>query len=117
MEDCAFWGATGISFGPTLFLIFINDLDIAVEITGALVKKFADDTKCYMVVETEEDKIRFQAMLNNLKELYPGENRGRKGCWGYGCLQPETISSLFQSCQVGQLARDNVTLYQVVFNL
>ena len=39
--------------GPTLFLIFINDRDVATEITGALVKKFADDTKCYMVVKTE----------------------------------------------------------------
>ena len=53
--------------GPTLFLIFINDLDIADEITGAIVKKFADDTKCYMVVETEEGRSRFQAMLQNLE--------------------------------------------------
>ena len=58
----------GSVLGPTLFLIFINDLDIAAEITGAMVKKFADDTKCYMVVETEEDRIRFQGMLNSLEE-------------------------------------------------
>ena len=57
----------GSVLGPTLFLIFINDLDVAVEITGALVKKFADDTKCYMVVETEEDRNRFQNMLTNLE--------------------------------------------------
>ena len=57
----------GSVLGPTLFLIFINDLDIAAEITGAIVKKFADDTKCYMVVETEEDRSRFQAMLQNLE--------------------------------------------------
>ena len=57
----------GSVLGPTLFLIFINDLDEAVEITGAFLKKFADDTKCYMVVETEEDKVRFQAMLTNLE--------------------------------------------------
>ena len=57
----------GSVLGPTLFLIFINDLDVAVEITGALVKKFADDTKCYMVVETEEDRDRFQNMLTNLE--------------------------------------------------
>ena len=56
----------GSVLGPTLFLIFINDIDVAVEITGAMLKKFADDTKCYMVVETEEDKNRFQAMLSNL---------------------------------------------------
>ena len=57
----------GSVLGPTLFLIFINDLDVAVEITGALLKKFADDTKCYMVVETEEDQVKFQAMLTNLQ--------------------------------------------------
>ena len=54
--------------GPTLFLIFINDLDIAVEITGAMIKKFADDTKCYMVVKTEQDRIRFQTMLQSLED-------------------------------------------------
>ena len=32
-----------------------------------MVKKFADDTKCYMVVETEQDRMRFQTMLNNLE--------------------------------------------------
>ena len=30
-------------------------------------QKFADDTKCYMVVETEEERSRFQAMLQNLE--------------------------------------------------
>ena len=37
------------------------------EVAGALVKKFADDTKCYMVVETEKNRMRFQTMLNNLE--------------------------------------------------
>ena len=57
----------GSVLGPTLFIIFINDIDVAVEVTGALIKKFADDTKCYMVVESEEDRNKFQAMLNNLQ--------------------------------------------------
>ena len=56
----------GSVLGPTLFLIFINDLDVAAEVTGAVVEKFADDTKCFMVTETEEDKTRFQAMLSKL---------------------------------------------------
>ena len=49
----------GSVLGTTLFFVFINDIDIAVEVTGARLKKFADDTKCYMVVETEEDKAKF----------------------------------------------------------
>ena len=48
-------------------MIFINALDIAVEVTGALVKKFADDTTCYLGGETAQDRIRFQTMLNNLE--------------------------------------------------
>ena len=36
------------------------------EVTGAVLKKFADDMKCYMVVETEEDRAKFQTMLSNL---------------------------------------------------
>ena len=57
----------GSVLGPTLFLIFINDLDAAAEVTGAVVEKFADDTKCFMVTETEEDRTRFQAMLSKLE--------------------------------------------------
>jgi hypothetical protein len=54
--------------GPTLFLIFINDIDSAAEATEAHIKKFADDTKCFMIVETEEDRKKFQAMLDSLAE-------------------------------------------------
>ena len=57
----------GSVLGPTLFLIFINDLDVAAEVTEAVVKKFADDSKCFMVTETEEDKVRFQKMLSMLE--------------------------------------------------
>ena len=51
--------------GPTLFLTFINDIDYAAEVTGAIMKKFADDTQCLMVVENEDDRKRFQQMLDN----------------------------------------------------
>ena len=56
----------GSVLGPTLFLVFINDIDLACEMTGAFIKKFADDTKCYQIVRTQEDRARFQEMLDNL---------------------------------------------------
>ena len=39
-----------------LFVIFINDIDLAMEVTGSFLFKFADDTKVGMVVETEEQR-------------------------------------------------------------
>jgi ribonuclease P/MRP protein subunit RPP40 len=65
----------GSVLGPTLFLCFINDLDLAVDMTMAaggeqrcsIIKKFADDTKWGRVVESAEDRACFQAGLDSLQ--------------------------------------------------
>jgi hypothetical protein len=55
----------GSVLGPLLFLIFINDLDLAVSLQELLLK-FADDTKLAGIVKDEADRMRLQAALDNL---------------------------------------------------
>ena len=62
----------GSVLGPTLFIIFINDIDLAMEVTGSFLFKFADDTKVGMVVETEEQRDMLQAGIDRL-ELWSQE--------------------------------------------
>ena len=50
-------------------MIYINDFDTAVDFTGLVLKKFADDTKWAMVLESEEDRTRFQLGLDNLMQV------------------------------------------------
>ena len=59
---CQIWG----SISPTLFLIFINDIDTAVDVSVSILKKFADDTKWAMFVETAEERQTFQDGLDRL---------------------------------------------------
>lgn len=56
----------GSCLGPALFLIFINDIDTAVDLTTSLLSKFADDTKWARVVESEEDRRKFQDGVDGL---------------------------------------------------
>ena len=56
----------GSCLGPALFLIFINDIDTAVDLTASLLSKFADDTKWAQTVESEEDRKKFQEGIDGL---------------------------------------------------
>jgi ribonucleases P/MRP protein subunit RPP40 len=55
----------GSVLGPLLFLLFINDLDMAVSLAEILLK-FADDTKLARVVREEGDRRQLQAALDGL---------------------------------------------------
>jgi hypothetical protein len=57
----------GSVLGPILFLIFINDLDMAAELITIL-KKFADDTKLGQTASTPEEREQLQQALDNLCE-------------------------------------------------
>jgi hypothetical protein len=55
----------GSVLGPILFLIFINDLDSAVQLID-IIRKFADDTKLGQTVGSQEERENLQQALDNL---------------------------------------------------
>ena len=55
----------GSVLGPLLFLLYINDIDNAVSVK---IKKFADDTKLYARVGSQEQIALMQQSLNNCLE-------------------------------------------------
>ena len=55
----------GSVLGPLLYVIFINDIDKAVECV-TIIEKFADDTKVRHIVTNPTDPETLQTALNNL---------------------------------------------------
>ena len=55
----------GSVLGPTLFIYFINDLP---EVSKCPIKIFADDTKAYSKVQSEEDRLLLQECIDALVE-------------------------------------------------
>ncbi len=61
----------GSVLGPCLFTIFIDNLEVEVEITelGTFIVKFADDTKGLQVIDSDKDRKKLQRALDLLVEL------------------------------------------------
>ena len=53
-------------FGPTCFVVFINDIDEVVDLVSGFISKFADDTKYGRVIRSEEDKVEMQRDIDRL---------------------------------------------------
>ena len=58
----------GSCLGPTLFLIFINDIDNCINTITGIISKFADDTKVGRVVADEKDREELQREIDNLMD-------------------------------------------------
>ena len=56
----------GSVLGPLLFIIFINDIDAAIDTIHCALFKFADDTKGVRCVNSEADALKLQQDLDNL---------------------------------------------------
>ena len=65
-EDVTSGVPQGSCLGPILFVIFIDDIDTAVNMDGLFMSKFADDTKTARVVDTDVEASVLQEDLNGL---------------------------------------------------
>ena len=77
----------GSCLGPCLFVIFINDIDLAVDAISFIIK-FADESKAGKVVDSLEDRQAFQDMLNRL-ETWSLFNIGKYNVMRFGKHNPE----------------------------
>ena len=58
----------GSVLSPVCFVIFINDIDDALDLVNGFVFKFADDTKCGRIINDDQDRAAMQADINRLLE-------------------------------------------------
>ncbi len=77
----------GTVLGPTLFSVYIDDLESEIERrkVDVLVKKFADDTKGAKVIRSPEDRDKMQTALDCLCD------------WAETWVMPSTTASA-RSC-------------------
>ena len=63
-------GTSGVHQGsilcPTLFVIFINPLDLVVDKLASILSKFTDDTKVGCEVNSEEDRLLLQEVIDHI---------------------------------------------------
>jgi hypothetical protein len=109
----------GSVLGPILFLIYINDLDGAVQ-NGCVLKKFADDTKLGKRVTSVHDRDELQRALDALcawaeewgmkfniakcKVMHVGKNNPR---YQY-MMQGETLSTTEEEKDIGVMVTANL---------
>jgi ribonuclease P/MRP protein subunit RPP40 len=108
-------------YKPTLFLVFINNLDVQAALV-TIVRKFADDTKLAQAVRTDSDRELLQSSLDKLTAWADtwGMSFNVKKCmvmhFGHGnpkrsyYMNGEQLSTTKEERDIGVLVSDNLKL-------